>query len=209
MLHGRRYKAPQTDMKIEKTLVNGRYAKADVFIALIGGRRYVVKDFSRKGWFERNFIGRLVISREFKAYTSLSGLDGLPAQFERLSPFTLAVEYLDGRDLGSVGKSEISGEIISSFEEIISNIHRRGWVHLDLQRRSNILLVEGRIYIVDLASALNTAGVPFIGGLLTKALGLFDRLAFIKLKNIYAPETLSRAERRWIRVRNLVMPSKW
>lgn len=209
MQHDRPYKAPQIDMKIEKILVNGRYAKADVFIALIRGRRYVVKDFSRKGWFERNFIGRLVISREFKAYQALSGLDGLPRRFERLSPFTLAVEYLDGRDLGSVNRGEIGQEFIRQFEGIIFDIHKRGWVHLDLQRRSNILLVEGRVYIVDLASAFNPGSVPVIGGLLTKALGLFDRLAFIKLKNLYAPETLSHAEQRWIRLRNLVMPSKW
>lgn len=194
---------------IEKVLTQGDFAKARVFIARHHGRRFVVKDFGSKGFWERNLIGRIVIGREFRAYRALTGIDGLLAAAKRLTPFSLAVEYLDGIDLGGLTRGEIGRGVIEQFERIVDAIHSRGWVHLDLQRRSNILLVNGKVFVVDLASAFHPGGIPLIGRGLTRFLGFFDRLSLIKLKNIYAPDSLTRAERKWLKVRNLVMRTKW
>jgi|SRR3990172_260019 len=194
---------------IEKVLAQGGFAKARVFIARHRGRRIVVKDFGSKGFWERNLIGRMVISREFRAYRALAGIDGLLAAAKRLTPFSLAVEYLDGIDLGGLTRGEIGRGVIEQFERIVNAIHSRGWVHLDLQRRSNILLVNGKVFVVDLASAFHPGGIPLIGRGLTRFLGFFDRLSLIKLKNIYTPDSLTRAERKWLKARNLVMPTKW
>lgn len=194
---------------IEKVLAQGGFAKARVFIARHRGRRIVVKDFGSKGFWERNLIGRMVISREFRAYRALAGIDGLLAAAKRLTPFSLAVEYLDGIDLGGLTRGEIGRGVIEQFERIVDAIHSRGWVHLDLQRRSNILLVNGKVFVVDLASAFHPGGIPLIGRGLTRFLGFFDRLSLIKLKNIYTPDSLTSAERKWLRARNLVMPTKW
>ena len=194
---------------IEKVLAQGGFAKARVFIARHRGRRIVVKDFGSKGFWERNLIGRMVISREFRAYRALAGIDGLLAAAKRLTPFSLAVEYLDGIDLGGLTRGEIGRDVIEQFERIVNAIHSRGWVHLDLQRRSNILLVNGKVFVVDLASAFHPGGIPLIGRGLTRFLGFFDRLSLIKLKNIYTPDSLTRAERKWLKARNLVMPTKW
>ncbi|HLE41776.1 MAG TPA: hypothetical protein VI956_09730 [Nitrospirota bacterium] len=194
---------------IEKVLAQGGFAKARVFIARHRGRRIVVKDFGSKGFWERNLIGRMVISREFRAYRALAGIDGLLAAAKRLTPFSLAVEYLDGIDLGGLTRGEIGRGVIEQFERIVDAIHSRGWVHLDLQRRSNILLVNGKVFVVDLASAFHPGGIPLIGRGLTRFLGFFDRLSLIKLKNIYTPDSLTRAERKWLKARNLVMPTKW
>jgi len=194
---------------IEKVLAQGGFAKARVFIARHRGRRIVVKDFGSKGFWERNLIGRMVISREFRAYRALAGIDGLLAAAKRLTPFSLAVEYLDGIDLGGLTRGEIGRGVIEQFERIVNAIHSRGWVHLDLQRRSNILLVNGKVFVVDLASAFHPGGIPLIGRGLTRFLGFFDRLSLIKLKNIYTPDSLTSAERKWLRARNLVMPTKW
>lgn len=194
---------------IEKVLTKGSLGKADVYIARLRGRLYVVKDFSTKGLIERNLIGRLLISREARAYRALSGVSGVPKRFEELSPFTLAVEYIEAKDLGAVNKGEIGPDVLRRFEEIINEIHCRGWVHLDLQRRTNILLVNGDVFVIDLASAFNPGCIPVIGRLLTRLLGFFDRLSLIKLKRLYAPEMLTDTEKRIIRLRNLVMPRKW
>ncbi len=194
---------------IEKVLARGDFAKARVFIARHHGRRFVIKDFGSKGFWERNLIGRMVIGREFRAYRALSGIDGLLATAKRLSPFSLAIEYLDGIDLGGLTRGEIGRGVIEQFERIVDDLHSRGWVHLDLQRRSNILLVNGKVFVVDLASAFHPGGIPLIGRGLTRFLGFFDRLSLIKLKNIYAPDSLTRAERKWLKARNLVMPTKW
>ena len=194
---------------IEKVLAQGGFAKARVFIARHYGRRFVIKDFGSKGFWERNLIGRMVIGREFRAYRALAGIDGLLAAAKRLTPFSLAVEYLDGIDLGGLTRGEIGRDVIEQFERIVDDLHSRGWVHLDLQRRSNILLVNGKVFVVDLASAFHPGGIPLIGRGLTRFLGFFDRLSLIKLKNIYVPDSLTRAERKWLKARNRVMPKKW
>jgi serine/threonine protein kinase len=193
----------------EKVLIKGKIYKADVFVTRSGSDRFVVKDFTQKGFWERNIIGRIIVGREARAYAALAGMEGLPARFKRLSPFAFAVEYLDGKDLGAVEQKNIGPDIILQFEQIVKKIHDRGWVHLDLHRRTNILLVNDKVYILDLASALHPGSILLIGPCLTRLIGLADRLSLIKMKTIFAPNSLTRQERIWLRIRNRIMPSKW
>ena len=65
-------------MNLEKFLIKGRFTKADVFITRFGEHRFVVKDYSQKGFWERNLVGLIVIAREARAYEALSGIEGLP-----------------------------------------------------------------------------------------------------------------------------------
>jgi predicted Ser/Thr protein kinase len=194
---------------VEKYLTKGRFAKADIFIAGYRGQRFIVKDFGKRGFWERNLIGRVIIGRESRAYEVLAGVEGLPARFKRLSPYALAIEYLEGRDLGGVERHEIGPGVIRQFERIINELHERGWVHLDLQRRSNILLVNGTVFVVDLASAFHPGGVPLLGRFLVRLVGFADRLSLIKMKTIFAPELLTPDDRRLIKIRNRFMPTKW
>lgn len=194
---------------IERVIAEKKFAKADVFVVSCGGLRFVVKDFGRKGFWERNLIGRIVIGREHRAYRALTGIEGLPSRYLRLSPFALAIEYLDGRDLGSMTRDDIDSGVVRQLERVINDLHRRGWVHLDLQRRSNILLVNNTIYVIDLASAFHPGGIPLLGRLLVPLLGFADRLSLLKMKRIFAPELLTHADKRMIRLRNLFMPTKW
>ncbi len=199
----------QASSNVERTLVKGKALKADVFVTSVRSRRYVVKDFGRKGFFERNTIGRMIVGRECRAYRSLAGISGLPREHKRLSPFSIAVEYLEGTDLGSIDRGALDPRNIRQLEAVVEELHRRGWVHLDLQRRSNILLVGDRIFLVDLASAFHPGGVPIIGRFLTFLLGLADRMSLIKMKSLYASELMTPRERNWLRLRNAVMPRKW
>ncbi len=194
---------------IERYCTRGSFAKADIFLAVYRGQRFIVKDFSPKGFWERTLLGRAVIWRESRAYRALAGVEGLPARFKRLSPHALAVEYLEGRDLGGMERHEIGPGIILQFERIIDDLHERGWVHLDLQRRSNILVANGRVFVVDLASALHPGSIPLLGRWLVRILGFADRLSLVKMKSLFAPELLSPGDRKLIRMRNLVMPTKW
>ena len=194
---------------LEKVLIKGRFYKADVFITRSEGRRFVVKDFAQKGFWERNLVGRIVIGREARAYAALSGVDGLPPRFKRLSPFSFAVEFLEGRDLGAVERGELGPGVIRQFERIVNDLHERGWVHLDLHRRTNILLVNRKVFVVDLASALHTGSIPLIGRCFTRLVGLADRLSLIKMKTLFAPELMTARERKWLKLRNIFMPTKW
>ena len=108
-----------------------------------------------------------------------------------------------------IDRGDIGPGVIKQFEAVVEELHERGWVHLDLQRRSNILLVNGKVFVVDLASAFHPGGVPLIGRWLTRLLGFADRMSLIKMKNIYSPELLTATERKWLKVRNITMPRKW
>ena len=101
--------------------------------------------------------------RELRAYRSLAGIEGLPAQYKRLSPFAIAIEYLEGRDLGGIDRGEIGPGVIRQFEAVVEELHERGWVHLDLQRRSNILLVNGQVLRRRSGLGVPPGGVPLIG----------------------------------------------
>jgi hypothetical protein len=195
-------------VNLEKVLINGRFSKADIFITRFEGHRFLVKDYSQKGFWERNLVGLIVIGREARAYEALSGVQGLPPRFKRLSPYSLAVDYLEGKDLGCFQRGDFGPEVIRQFERVVDGLHKRGWVHLDLHRRTNILFVEGNIFVVDLASALHTGSIPLIGRCFTRLLGLADRLSLIKMK-IFGPELLTERERRWLKLRNMFMPTKW
>jgi hypothetical protein len=193
---------------VEESISRDSFAKADVSIARFHGQRFIIKDFSRKGFWERNLIGRVVIGRECRAYRALAGIEGLPGRYKRLNPFALAIEYLEGRDLGGFKRQEIGPGVVLQFERIVDDLHERGWVHLDLQRRSNILLVNDRVFVVDLASAFHPGGIPIVGRLLVRMLGFADRLSLLKMKHLFAPELLSAGDRRMIRFRNLFAPRR-
>lgn len=194
---------------LEKVLIKGRFTKADVFITRSEGHLFLVKDYAQKGFWERNLIGRIVIGREAGAYEALDGVEGLPPRFKRLSPYAFAVEYLAGKDLGGFQRGELGPEVIRQFERIIDALHKRGWVHLDLHRRANILFVNGNVFVVDLASALHTGSIPLIGRWFTGLFGLADHLSLIKMKNIFGPELLTKSERKWLKLRNMFMPTTW
>lgn len=194
---------------LEKVLIKGRFTKADIFITQFEGRRFLVKDYSQKSYWERNLVGLIVIGRESRAYEALSGVEGLAPGFKRLSPYSLAVEYLEGKDFGCFQRGEFGPGVIRQFERIVDELHKRGWVHLDLHRRTNILYVDGNIFVVDLASALHTGSIPLIGRYITGLIGLADRLSLIKMKIIFGPELLTDRERRWLKLRNIFMPTKW
>jgi predicted Ser/Thr protein kinase len=194
---------------LEKVLIKGRFTKADIFITRSEDIRFVVKDYSQKGFWERNLIGRFVIGREAGAYEALSGVAGLPPRFKRLSSYSLAIEYLEGKDLGCFQRGEFGPDVIHQLERIVDELHKRGWVHLDLHRRTNILFVDGNIFVVDLASALHTGSIPLIGRFFTGLVGFADRLSLIKMKRIFGPELLTDRERRWLKLRNIFMPTKW
>jgi len=106
---------------LEKVMIKGRFTKADVFITRSEGSLFVVKDYAQKGFWERNCIGRIVIGREARAYEALDGIEGLPPRFKRLSPYTFAVEYLAGKDLGSFERGELGRRSYASSSGSLTN----------------------------------------------------------------------------------------
>jgi len=111
------------------------------------------------------------------------------------------VEYLEGKDLGGVARSEIGPGVPFQFERIIDELQRPRLGPPRPPARSNILLVNGKVFVVDLASAFHPGGVPLVGRLLLASWALPTACRHQDedpVRSGAADET----ERRIVRVRN-------
>jgi hypothetical protein len=143
------FEAADTDL-----LKDGGRKKADLRIMRFAGDAVVIKDFGRKAWWVR-WIGRLQITREYKAYRWLDPMRGLPALVGRVDDHALAVQRVNGRQLGFATDLHADGApVYRRLRAVVDDMHSRGLVHLDLRGRENILVGDdGEIHIVDFASA--------------------------------------------------------
>lgn len=143
-----------------------------IWIVEEGGKKAVVKDFSRQGWLYRNIVGRVLIWRERKAYELLQGVEGIPCLYRTIPGKALIIEAIDGQDLRSFeddlismlkeGAEEsaiedkrdvLSPVFFTKMKKLVDDIHERGLAHCDLKRTPNIIIGEdGNPYIVDWAA---------------------------------------------------------
>ncbi len=133
----------------------GAWNKADLLIADLGGGPMVVKDFFNKNLLMR-LLGRLQISRECRAYRRLGAVPGIPRFIGRIDAHALSIEKVDCRPLGRVRDRVEDGVTrLAQLRAIMDRIHAAGIVHLDMRARDNVVIdTEGRLYVIDFASAL-------------------------------------------------------
>ncbi|MBE9537352.1 MAG: hypothetical protein IMF07_09240 [Proteobacteria bacterium] len=186
-----------------------------IWIVKEGGKKAVVKDFSRQGWLYRNIVGRILIWRERKAYEMLQGIQGVPCLYRTIPGKALIIEAIDGQDLRTFERELISmaqdGSETSALEEkkkllsldfflnikkLVDEIHERGAVHCDLKRTPNIMIgKDGNPYIVDWAAfiAKNEARI-FPLNILYKRFLQDDYLSITKLKVNNRPDLATEEE---------------
>jgi len=143
-----------------------------IWIVEEGGKRAVVKDFSRQGCLYRNIVGRVLIWREKKAYEMLRGIQGVPCLYRAIPGKALIIEAIDGQDLRDFEdelismaeggsdtsamkekRSLLSPDFFEKLKKLVDEIHGRGVAHCDLKRTPNIIIgKDGSPYIVDWAA---------------------------------------------------------
>jgi predicted Ser/Thr protein kinase len=158
------------------------------------GVRSVVKDFSRNRFFFRNFVGRLLIWREAKAYRKLCGVKGVPEFYGVIEGLALAVEEIPGQNLENLEKEmRLSHTFFESMEILVNAFHQRGVAHCDLKRAPNTLLgPDGVPYIVDWAASISKTEFWFPP--LTLVFRRFmrdDEMAVVKLALRHCPNWVS------------------
>ncbi|RMJ05771.1 serine/threonine protein kinase [Marinobacter litoralis] len=149
----------------------------------------VIKDYSKCGFPGALIYGRLVPKREYHALHSLSGLEGIPEHARLQNPYTISYRYIEGLPLRQAGgKSPLPRTFFTDLWELAGEIHRRGFVHLDLGNSGNILVRDDASpAIIDFASCTSTRHFP---RRLRRALEKRDRLGLLKLRLRYSPETM-------------------
>ncbi len=128
--------------------------------------------------------GRYVLKREYYAYKKLSGLEGITECLGFKRPGALAFKPIPGKTLSRFKRGEVAPVVFERLESLLANIHSRGVAHGDIHR-SNIMIAEnGRVYIIDFASAV-TSGDPENPHFLFTIFRMLDINALKRIKSRY------------------------
>ena len=182
-------------------LAEGSTGNAAIYEGTFRGRPVIVKDFRPKGWLVRLVVGRLSIRRERRAYGRLRGIDGIAEVLGPDEPLRLMVQKIDGMSLEFCSPGSVSARTFERLAESVDQMHARGFVHLDLTHRGNILLDgDGRAWMIDLAAGFDFSWAGGLGRSLARRLGFFDRAALAKWKQRTCEAGLTERESRDLRL---------
>jgi serine/threonine protein kinase len=197
----------------------GRPAWSDARVRIVecGGHKAILKDVHDRHPLFRFTLGRRLISREYRKYKALDGVEGVPHVYRRLDRDAFLIEYVEGVPLALkyIGRDrKLTPELFETYGRLIDALHARGIVHLDLRNKKNFMLgPNDEAYIVDFASAIRVPDwLPFRGWFM-KVLGSSDRTGLLKVKRRLAPDLMTDAERetlsRFETRRSIFLPHEW
>lgn len=191
----------RADLESERVEVlhAGRAIKANLLRLDLGEGPIVVKDFGQKAWWVR-FAGRVQIKRELRAYRRLAGVEGVPALLGRVDPYALAIEYVEGHPIGmDLDRGADGPARLRALSEVVSRLHRRGVLHMDLRATENALVRDdGKVVVVDFAGAVCLRPGGLLHRLLFDKLAMTDRSALLKWKGLLGAGPLSDEENAFL-----------
>jgi len=194
------------DLKRSICLVKGRAGKPDLNRVEVEGRSLMVKDVRRKYFLLRWTLGLWLIHKEWKIYSRLTGMKGVPQPVERIDRFAFAMEFIPGRSI--LRGDPLPSSFFSDLERVLGEIHGRGVVHLDLRHKGNILVSEkGEPFLIDFNSSFAFREKGFLRLYLFPLLRWVDYGGLLKLKERIFPSLMTPEElaflKRFVRLRRL------
>jgi predicted Ser/Thr protein kinase len=187
-------------------LTRGNIGKPDLNRVEVEGRFLMVKDVRKRNFFLRWTLGVWLIQKEWKIYSQLKGMKGIPQPIERIDRFAFAMEFIPGRPL-SRGEA-LPPSFFSDLEKVLKDLHARGVVHLDLRHKGNILISErGELFLIDFNSSFGFKRKGILRRFLFPLLRWVDYGGLLKLKERISPDLMTSEERsslkRFNRIRKL------
>jgi len=181
-------------------LERGTRAQADLLQIDLGAGPMIIKDYSRKRGLRR-VLGRIVVAREVRAYRRLGEISGVPRLIGRIDAMALAIEKVNGKQLGRHPERSNGGPAkLARLREIIDRIHATGMVHWDLRARENVLVTpSGEIFVLDFASAVSLRPGSLAHRLLFSSFKQIDESAYLKWKRILEAGPFTDRERALVR----------
>ena len=113
---------------------------------------FVLKDVASRPWPVRRLFGPWQLRRETRAYRVLEGLRGIPRLLAVVDSQAIAIEYIPGRPLRSVGRGELGAEFFTRLEGLIHAMHERGVAHGDLHHGDILAAPGDQPYVIDFAT---------------------------------------------------------
>lgn len=190
-----------TRAELETNLVSvirtGRRGNADLYVIDLGEGPMVVKDFKNKSKLVR-WIGRHQIGHECRAYKRLKGVKGIPRFIGRIDRHAMAIELVEATQLTYASNRYSDGRRhLESLRQILKDLLDRGFVHLDLRGRRNVMIrPSGELVVLDLAGAIWFRPGSAAYRILTPLIHWNYRNLLFKWKVLLDPEGLSEGERQ-------------
>ncbi|HVI59678.1 MAG TPA: phosphotransferase [Luteimonas sp.] len=129
-----------------------RFLEPDVYVAWVGRRKAVFKDYRRYRWTPLSPLARVLVRREARILERLRGWGHAPVLLGTIGGLVLGMEFIDGEVLGR-DLTIASEQVFRRLKAAIAALHAAGIAHNDLHG-SNILVSGGIPRVVDFASAL-------------------------------------------------------
>ena len=172
---------------------DGREAKVSLYDLPEG--RIVLKEWRPRARLLR-WYSAWILGREMRHYGLLEGVPGVPRFLGRVDSSRFLIEHVDARPIHRGLDRETLHAALDNLEAVIGDIHARGFAHLDLRHKGNILVGDGgKVWVIDLGQGLDCSSGP-LRRLIFPLLRRIDRSAATKFRARYAPETLPAARRQ-------------
>lgn len=188
--------------RINKIFRAGASYKARVLRGRRGEELCIVKDVSCMKPVFRWMFGRRMLAREARALERLADFPGTPRLLERISRDSIAIERVmtKYKYLRSKIPPEVMPAVLDALERVVGELHARGFVHLDLRQRKNILVpTDDSVILIDFESA-RYLGTGFVGQkLLLPLFARIDRSAILKWRVKFTPDRVSEEDRNRVR----------
>ena len=186
---------PQTEQDVERATVSllGKQGPFRPTVRLLehAGRSWVAKDYRACTALYRWTVGAWNLRRERAALGRLHDVAGVPHVEAMAGRWILVLTHFQGRDIGKADKARQNDHFFDSLRRIVTEMHERGVVHLDLRQRRNILIQpDGTAAVIDFGAALCLAP----GGRLLRRLAGIDDSGVLKYKRRACPGSLSEEE---------------
>ena len=182
------------DFKDAECLMKGNpFGKPDLNRVKVGERTLMIKDVKNKNFFFRWTIGLWLIQNEWRVYSRLIGIEGIPNPVGRIDRFAFAIEYVPGSPIPR--GEDLPSCFFADLANVLRDVHSRGVVHLDLRHKGNILISEkGKPFIIDFNSSLFFGEKGFFRRFLFPALRWVDHGGLLKLKERVSPSLMTPEE---------------
>jgi tRNA A-37 threonylcarbamoyl transferase component Bud32 len=139
-----------------------------------------------------------MLRNEYRVYTKLSGLTGIPVCYGFIDGRYLVLEFIGGTPIRSARIAD-PGWFFESLLNLIKEIHNLGVAHTDLKKKDNILVVDGKTpYVIDFGVAVvRKPGFEPFNHYLYKLAKKFDYNAWAKLKYNRKLKYISEKDRQY------------
>jgi serine/threonine protein kinase len=192
---------------IHRLIAAKKSLKPDVFIAELDGEFIVAKDFRNKIWVARRIWGPLNVMYEKFILQKLKGISGIPS-FIGLEDYNcLLISHIDGDEIKK-SSDNLNPDYFAGLFDIVSDIHKRGVLHLDIGHKSNIMVDQsGNPAIIDFNTSVYLPQNSFFSPLF-RLLAKIDNTSILRLKLRFRSQETTFSERQQVK-RFLIIRKLW